>query len=77
LALYWSFSSGVGVNLAQLSGQLKARADTVPDEMYQTLLTNKQQRNLDNVNATNIITPTQTGIDREKYTFFVIKSLEP
>jgi hypothetical protein len=45
-------------------------------KISQTLLTNKNQGNLDKVHATNIIKPTQTRINREKYTLYVIKSLE-
>ncbi len=48
----------------------------MPEEIYQTLLTNKKQGNLDQVHAANIIKSTQTRINREKYTFCVIKSLE-
>jgi hypothetical protein len=48
----------------------------IPEEMSQTVLTNKKQENLDKVHASNIIKPTQTHIDRGKYTFCVIKSLE-
>jgi hypothetical protein len=42
LALYWSFSSGVGVKFAQFSSQWEARADTRGN----VLLTNKKQGNL-------------------------------
>jgi hypothetical protein len=45
-------------------------------ESFQTLLTNKKQGNLDYVHATNIIKPTQTRINRKKYTFCVFKSME-
>jgi hypothetical protein len=45
LALYRSFSSGVGVKFAQSSSQWEARP--IPEEMSQTLLTNKKQGNLD------------------------------
>jgi hypothetical protein len=75
LALYRSFSSGVGVKFAQSSSQLESRADT--GRIYQTLLTNKKQGNPEStVHAANIIRPTQTRINHEKYTFCVIKSLE-
>jgi hypothetical protein len=47
LALYWLFSSGVAVKYAQSSSQWEATADTVPEEMSQTLLINKKQGNLD------------------------------
>jgi hypothetical protein len=40
------FVFGVGVKLAQSSSQLEARASAVPEEMSQTLLTNKKQGNL-------------------------------
>ncbi len=36
------------------------------------LLTNKKQGNLDSVHAANIIKPTLTHINREKYTFSII-----
>jgi hypothetical protein len=45
LALYWSFSSGVGVKFAQFSSQWEAGG--ILEEIYQTLLTNKKQENLD------------------------------
>jgi hypothetical protein len=45
LALYWSFSSGVGVKFAQTSSQQKQ--GPIPEEMTQTLLTNKRQENMD------------------------------
>jgi hypothetical protein len=41
----------------------------IPEEMSQTLLTNKKQGNPDEVHASNIIKSTQTRIDGEKYTF--------
>jgi len=44
LALYGSFSSGVGVKLAQTSSQWKVRP--IPEEMHQSLLNNKRQGNL-------------------------------
>ncbi len=37
--------------------------------MFQTLLTNKKKGNLVRVHAANIIKPTQTRINYEKYTF--------
>jgi hypothetical protein len=46
------------------------------EEMSHTLLTNKKQGHVDYVHAANIIKPTQTRINGEKYTFCVIKSLE-
>jgi hypothetical protein len=42
LALYWSFSSGVGVKFLQSSSQWKAEAE----EMSQTLLINKKEGNV-------------------------------
>jgi hypothetical protein len=48
LALYWSFSSGVGVKFAQSSSQKRMQGPIpVPEEMSQTLQTNKKQGNLD------------------------------
>jgi hypothetical protein len=48
LALYWLLSSGIGVKFEQSSSQWEARADgLIPEEMSQTLLTNKKQGNLD------------------------------
>jgi len=38
----------------------------MPEEIYQTLLTSKKQRNLDLVYATNSIKPTQTQINQKK-----------
>jgi hypothetical protein len=69
LALFWSFSSGIGIRFAQSSSQWEAQAD-IPEEMSQTLLQIKSK-----VSRTEY-TPTQTRINREKYTFYVIKSLE-
>jgi hypothetical protein len=43
LALYWSFSSGVGVKYPPSNG----KQGPIPEEMSQTLLTNKNQGNLD------------------------------
>jgi hypothetical protein len=51
--LYWSLSYGIGVKFAQSSSQWEARA--IPEEIYQTLLTNKKQGNLD---YANLIMPT-------------------
>jgi hypothetical protein len=48
----------------------------IPEEIYQTLLTNKKQGSRGQVHAANIVKPTKTRINREKYTFSVIKSLE-
>jgi hypothetical protein len=48
----------------------------ITEEIFQTLLANKNQGNLGSIHAPNIIKPTQTRITRMKYTFFVIKSLE-
>jgi hypothetical protein len=46
LALYWSFSSGVGVkNLHNPSAN--GKQGLIPEEMSQTLLTNNKQGNLD------------------------------
>jgi hypothetical protein len=56
LALYWLFSSGVGVILHNLPANWKQRP--IPEEMSQTLLTNKKQGNLDSVRDANIIKPT-------------------
>jgi hypothetical protein len=53
LALYFTFSSGVGIQFAQSSSQWDARADS--EEISQTLLTNRKQGNLDLVNAANFI----------------------
>jgi hypothetical protein len=52
------------------------KQESSPEAIYQTPLTNKKQVNLDLVHGANIIKPTQTHINREKYTFCVIKSLE-
>ncbi len=41
------------------------------NEIYQTLLTNKKQGNLDQVHDASIIKPKQTRTNREKYTFCV------
>ncbi len=50
--------------------------DTKSEEIYQTMLTNKKQGNLDWVHTANIIKPTEARINREKYAFCVMKSLE-
>jgi hypothetical protein len=46
LELYWSVSSGVGLKFAQPS-KANGMQSTIPEEIYQTLLTNKKQGNLD------------------------------
>jgi hypothetical protein len=48
---------------------------TIPEEMFQTLLTKKKQGNLNwiPVHADNIIKPTQTRFNREKYNFWRCK----
>ncbi len=43
----------------------------IPEEMSQTLLPSKKQGIVDLVHAANIIKPTQTRINREKYNFLV------
>ncbi len=45
------------------------------EEIFQILLTNKKQGNLGKEHA-NIVKPTQTRINREKYTFCDIQSLD-
>jgi hypothetical protein len=50
------FSSGVGIKFAQSSSQWEQRP--IAEEIYQTLLTNKKQGNLNEVHADNIIKPT-------------------
>jgi hypothetical protein len=59
--------------------QKNRKQGPIPEEIYQTLLTNKKQGNLDEVHAANIFKPLQTRVNREKYstlTYRVIKSLE-
>jgi hypothetical protein len=68
----WSFSSGVGLKFAQ-SSKANGKQSLIPEETYQTLLTNKKQRNLEKVHAANIIKPSQTHINWEKYTICLIK----
>jgi hypothetical protein len=43
LELYWSFSSGVGLKFAQ-PFKANGKKSTIPEETYQTLLTNKKQK---------------------------------
>jgi hypothetical protein len=45
LALYWLFSSGVGVNLPNTPAN--GKQGPIPGEISQTLLTNKKKGNLD------------------------------
>jgi hypothetical protein len=52
-----AFCSGVGVKFAQ-SSPAKGKQKPIPKEMFQTLLTNKKQGNLDYVHTANIIKPT-------------------
>ncbi len=54
LALYQSFSSGVAGKYNHLAS---GKQGPIPEEMSQTLLTNKKQGNLDKVHASNIINP--------------------
>ncbi len=60
----WPFIGrfGLCVKFAQSSSQWEK--GLIPEEMSQTLLTNKKQGNLDQVHNDNIIKPTQTRIDR-------------
>jgi hypothetical protein len=44
MALYWSFSSDVGENLH--NPLANGKHGSIPEEMSQTLLTNKKQGNL-------------------------------
>jgi hypothetical protein len=67
--MYWLFCSGIGVRFAQSSSQWEAPADT-PEEMSQNLLPIKSKE------SRTEYTPTQTRINREKYTFYIIESLE-
>jgi hypothetical protein len=39
----------------------------IPEEIYQTLRTNKKQGNLDEVHAANIVKQAQTRINYEKF----------
>jgi hypothetical protein len=59
--------SRIGVQFVQSFCQWEARS--IPEEMSQTLLTNKKQGNLDEEQSANIIKPTKTRMSREKYTF--------
>ncbi len=56
LALYGSFSSGVGVKFAK-SYSANGKQGPIPEEMSQFLLTNKKQGKLDKVHAASIIKP--------------------
>jgi hypothetical protein len=56
VALYLSFSFGVGVQFAMYV--LQPMGTWEPEEMSQILLTNKKRENPDEVHATNIIKPT-------------------
>jgi hypothetical protein len=47
LALYWSFSSGVGVKFAQ--SPANGKQGPISQEMSQTLLTNKKLGNLNSL----------------------------
>jgi hypothetical protein len=58
LALYWLFLSGVGVQFAQSSRRLDWKQGPIPEEIYQTLLTNKKQGNLNQAHADDIIKAT-------------------
>jgi hypothetical protein len=53
LRVYWSFSSIVGVKICTIFQKWKP--GPIPEEMSQTLLTNKKQEIPDHVYATNII----------------------
>jgi hypothetical protein len=44
LALYWLFSSSVGVKIGQSSSN--GKQEPVPEDIYQIVLTNKKQGNL-------------------------------
>jgi hypothetical protein len=57
----------VGVKFAQSASQWEERA--YPEEIYQILVINKKQGNLDLVHAANIVKPTQTPINRGEIHF--------
>jgi hypothetical protein len=57
----------------QCSSQWSPQPWPIPEEMSQTLRTNKKRGNLEYEHDTNIIKPTYTLIDCEKYTFCVKK----
>jgi hypothetical protein len=54
--------------------QAKGKQGPITEEIYQTLPTKKEARK--SGHAANIINPTQTRCNREKYTFCVIESFE-
>jgi hypothetical protein len=48
VALYWSFFSGIGVKCLQSSSQWElGKQGPIPEEIHQTLLTDKKHGNLD------------------------------
>jgi hypothetical protein len=61
-----SFSSGIGVKFAQSSSSVKH--GPTPEEMFQTLLTNEKQGNLDKYTPF-FYYANANCINREKYTF--------
>jgi hypothetical protein len=63
LALYWLFTSGIGVQFAEMHNPpANGKQGPIPKDIYQTLLTNKKQENL------NKYTP-KTRNNHEKYIF--------
>ncbi len=50
LRMFWIFSSGVGVNLH--NPPANGKQGPIPEEIYQTPLTNKKQRNLEYIKFT-------------------------
>jgi hypothetical protein len=75
LALYWSFSSSVGVKFAQSSSH--GKQGLIHEEMSQTLLTNKKQVNVVKVHAANITVLSQRKLAlTARNTLFALKSLE-
>ncbi len=64
-------SSDVGVQLAQSSSH--GKQGSIPEEISQTLLTNKEAKET----WSKFTMPTYTRINREKYTLSVIKSWKP
>ncbi len=73
--LICKFSLQLAYSLRSLSSN--GKQGPVPEEMYQTMLTNKKRRKKLLSTCRYTIKPTQFSIYRKKYVYFYVKSEEP
>ncbi len=63
------FSPALPLKFAQSNPPANRKQGPIHEEIYQTLLTIRSRVSMDSVHAANICKPTQTRINRDKYTF--------